>query len=138
MRNNLELRRVVKILKGYGIIYVTGRGRHPKFYDPETKKSYPIKSHGKKTLILAYALNDLIDKEKKSLLSFAYLCALFIISIKLTSSMILFGGCILFATYFFSRKIYNFLKIFQNIKLHQSQLMLCVSFPLDSYHGHQS
>jgi len=26
------------------------------------QKSYPVKSHGKKTLILPYALNDLIDK----------------------------------------------------------------------------
>ena len=33
-----------------------------KFYDPESKKSYPVKSHGKKTMILPYALNDLIDK----------------------------------------------------------------------------
>ncbi|MFV1951653.1 MAG: type II toxin-antitoxin system HicA family toxin [Nitrospinota bacterium] len=62
MSKNLELRKAIKILKKYGIIYVTGKGRHPKFYDPETKKSYPIKSHGKKTTILAYALNDLIDK----------------------------------------------------------------------------
>ena len=31
-------------------------------YDPETRRSYPIKSHGNKTLILSYALNDLIDK----------------------------------------------------------------------------
>jgi len=49
------------ILK-YGIIYVSGKGRHPKFYDPETHRSYPVKSHGNKTLILSYALNDLIDK----------------------------------------------------------------------------
>jgi hypothetical protein len=41
---------------------VTGSGRHPKFYEPQTKKSYPIKSYGKKTMILSYALNDLIDK----------------------------------------------------------------------------
>jgi hypothetical protein len=33
-----------------------------KFYDSETHKSYPIKSHGKKTLILSYALEDLIQK----------------------------------------------------------------------------
>jgi len=46
----------------YGIIYVTGGGRHPKIYDSETHKSYPIKSHGKKTLILSYALDDLIKK----------------------------------------------------------------------------
>ncbi|CAN2039205.1 Ribonucleotide reductase, alpha subunit [Candidatus Magnetomoraceae bacterium gMMP-15] len=58
----LELRKVINILKQYGIIYVTGKGRHPKFYDPEIKKSYPVKSHGKKTIILRYALNDMINK----------------------------------------------------------------------------
>ncbi len=57
-----ELRKVIKLLKGFGIIYVAGKGRHPKFFDPETNRSYPIKSHGRKTLILPYALNDLIDK----------------------------------------------------------------------------
>ena len=62
MPKPLELRKVIRILKRYGIIYVTVKGRHPKFYDPETHKSYPIKSHGKKTLILSYALNDLIEK----------------------------------------------------------------------------
>ena len=35
---------------------VSGKGRHPKFYDPETHRSYPIKSHGNKTLILSYPL----------------------------------------------------------------------------------
>ncbi len=62
MPKSIELRKVIKILKKYSIIYVTGKGRHPKFYDLETKKSYPIKSHGKKTAVLSYALNDLIDK----------------------------------------------------------------------------
>ncbi len=62
MPKPLELRKVRKTLKRYGIVYVTGKGRHPKFYDPETSKSYPIKSHGKKTLILTYALEDLIKK----------------------------------------------------------------------------
>jgi len=62
MPKPLELRKVTRILKQYGIIYITGKGRHPKFYDPDTKKSYPIKSHGKKTLILSYALSDLIEK----------------------------------------------------------------------------
>jgi len=62
MPKPLELRKVTKILNMYGIIYVTGKGRHPKFYDPETHMSYPIKSHGKKTLILPYALDDLIEK----------------------------------------------------------------------------
>ena len=62
MPKPLELRKVKRLLKKYGIIYVSGKGRHPKFYDPETRRSYPIKSHGNKTLILSYALNDLIDK----------------------------------------------------------------------------
>ncbi len=62
MPKPLELRRVINLLKEYGIIYVSGKGRHPKFFDPETRQSYPVKSHGKKTLVLPYALNDLIDK----------------------------------------------------------------------------
>ena len=62
MPKPLELRKVIKRLKKYDIVYVTGKGRHPKFYDPETKRNYPIKSHGKKTLILSYALEDLIKK----------------------------------------------------------------------------
>ena len=62
MPKNLELRKVISRLRKYGVLYVTGKGRHPKFFDPETKKSYPIKSHGKKTLILPYALEDLIKK----------------------------------------------------------------------------
>ncbi|MCP4352124.1 MAG: type II toxin-antitoxin system HicA family toxin [Desulfobacterales bacterium] len=62
MPNPLELRKVIKILRNYGVVYVTGKGRHSKFYDPGTNKSYPVKSHGKKTLILSYALEDLIKK----------------------------------------------------------------------------
>ena len=62
MPKPLELRKAVKILKRFGIIYVTGKGRHPKFYDPEAGKSYPVKSHGKKTLVLTYALEDIIKK----------------------------------------------------------------------------
>ena len=62
MAKSLELRKVIRILKRYDIIYVTGKGRHSKFYDPETHRSYPIKSHGKKTLVLPYALEDLIKK----------------------------------------------------------------------------
>ena len=62
MPKPLELRKVIKRLRKYGIVYVSGKGRHPKLYDPETHRSYPIKSHGKKTLILSYALEDLIKK----------------------------------------------------------------------------
>ncbi len=32
------------------------------FNEQETKYSYPVKSHGNKTLILPYALGDIIDK----------------------------------------------------------------------------
>ncbi len=62
MPKALELRKVISILGKYGIEYVAGKGRHPKFFAPSTGKSYPIKSHGKKTMILVYALNDMIDK----------------------------------------------------------------------------
>ena len=62
MPKALELRKVIKILGKYGIVYVTGKGRHPKFFDLHTKKSYPVKAHGNKTMILPYALNDIIDK----------------------------------------------------------------------------
>ena len=62
MPRPIELRNLIKIFKKFGIIYIAGKGRHPKFFDPETKKSYPVKSHGNKTMILLYALNDLIDK----------------------------------------------------------------------------
>jgi predicted RNA binding protein YcfA (HicA-like mRNA interferase family) len=62
MPKNLELRKVIAALQRYGIIYVTGKGRHPKFYDPESKKTYPVKSHGGRTIILVYALEDLIKK----------------------------------------------------------------------------
>jgi predicted RNA binding protein YcfA (HicA-like mRNA interferase family) len=62
MPKALELRKVRRILKRYGIIYMAGKGRHPKFYDPETQRSYPVKSHGNKTLILPYALDDLTKK----------------------------------------------------------------------------
>ncbi len=62
MPKPLELRKVIRMLKKYGITYHTGKGRHPKFLDPVTGKSYPVKSHGNKTEILSYALNDMIDK----------------------------------------------------------------------------
>ena len=62
MPRPIELRNLIKIFKKFGIIYIAGKGRHPKFFDPETKKSYPVKSHGNKTMLLSYALNDLIDK----------------------------------------------------------------------------
>ena len=56
MPKALELRKVIKIVGKYGIVYVTGKGRHPKFFDPQTKRTYPVKAHGKKTMILSYCL----------------------------------------------------------------------------------
>lgn len=62
MPKALELRKVVQILRKVGIEYHTGKGRHPKFIHPVTGTSYPVKSHGSKTMILPYALNDIVDK----------------------------------------------------------------------------
>jgi len=36
MPKALELRKVIKLLARFGIIYVTGSGRHPKFYEPHS------------------------------------------------------------------------------------------------------
>jgi hypothetical protein len=44
MPKPLELRKVIRVLKKYGIIYITGKGRHPKFFDPETHNSRPLKN----------------------------------------------------------------------------------------------
>ena len=62
MPKALELRKVIRVLAKYGIVYKTGKSRHPKFFDPQTKRIYPVKDHGKKTMILSYALDDIIDK----------------------------------------------------------------------------
>jgi len=62
MPKPLELRKMIKLLAPYGIYYVAKTGRHPKFVHKESKQSYPVKAHGKKTMILSYALNDLINK----------------------------------------------------------------------------
>lgn len=57
-----ELRRVIKILSKYGIEFkYSKKGKHSgKFYKKE--KSFPVKTHGKKTDILSYALKGLIKK----------------------------------------------------------------------------
>ena len=59
MPNALELRNVIKLLRKYGIIYMTGKGRHPKVFDSQTKRSYPVTAHGQKTMILSYALGEI-------------------------------------------------------------------------------
>ena len=44
MPKSLELRKVKKILKKYGIMYVTGKGRHPKFMTLRPRRKEPCKS----------------------------------------------------------------------------------------------
>lgn len=62
MPKAIELRKVIKILKAYGIEFDSkSSGKHSgKFI--KGNKSFPVKAHGKKTMILPYALNGLIKK----------------------------------------------------------------------------
>ncbi len=62
MPKSLELRKVIDILRDYGVSFdpKTG-GRHSgKFV--KGNKSFPVKSHGNKTMILPYALKGLVRK----------------------------------------------------------------------------
>ncbi len=58
----LELRKVIDILRNYGIEFdPKSGGKHSgKFF--KENKSFPVKSHGNKTMILPYALKGLIRK----------------------------------------------------------------------------
>lgn len=62
MPKSLELRKVIALLKSYGIEFeAKARGRHSgKFY--RGNRSFPVKAHGMKTMILPYALKGLIKK----------------------------------------------------------------------------
>ncbi len=62
MPKAIELRKVIKVLKSYGIEFDSrSGGRHSgKFV--KMGKSFPVKTHGMKTMILPYALNGLIKK----------------------------------------------------------------------------
>lgn len=62
MPKSLELRRVIAMLKPYGVEFdAKSGGRHTgKFVRGNT--SFPVKSHGMKTMILPYALKGLIKK----------------------------------------------------------------------------
>ena len=64
MPKALELRKVIKILKEYDIEFYsnTGGKHNGKFI--KGNSSFPIKTHGKKTMSLPYALNGLIKKFK--------------------------------------------------------------------------
>jgi hypothetical protein len=62
MPKALELRKVIKIVKPYQIEFHhnTGGKHSGKFINGN--KSFPVKTHGQKTMILPYALNGLIKK----------------------------------------------------------------------------
>lgn len=62
MPKALELRKVTDRLKAHGIAFdPKSGGRHSgKFI--KGSKSFPVKAHGKKTMILSYALKGLIKK----------------------------------------------------------------------------
>lgn len=62
MPKPLELRKVIEILRDYGIEFDSkSGGRHSgKFV--KAGKSFPVKAHGMKTTILPYALKGLIKK----------------------------------------------------------------------------
>ncbi|MEK6645764.1 MAG: hypothetical protein AABY84_03710 [Candidatus Firestonebacteria bacterium] len=62
MPKALELRKVIELLKNYGIEFDSkSGGRHSgKFI--KMGKSFPVKAHGMKTTILPYALKGLIKK----------------------------------------------------------------------------
>jgi len=48
MPKPLELRKVIKRLRKYGIVYVSGKGRHPKLYDPEHIEVIPLNPMAKR------------------------------------------------------------------------------------------
>ncbi len=62
MPKPLELRKVIEILRDYGVEFDSKSGgrHHGKFV--KAGKSFPVKAHGMKTMILPYALNGLIKK----------------------------------------------------------------------------
>ncbi|RKZ92715.1 MAG: hypothetical protein DRR19_03365 [Candidatus Parabeggiatoa sp. nov. 1] len=62
MPKTLELRKVIKILKGYEIEFHPSAGGRRRYQFIKGNKSFPVKTHGKKTMILPYALNGLIHK----------------------------------------------------------------------------
>lgn len=57
-----ELRKVIRILAKQGIEFAYSKGaKHSgRFY--KGKRSFPVKTHGKKTELLSYALKGLIKK----------------------------------------------------------------------------
>jgi hypothetical protein len=62
MPKSLELRKVIKILKPYKIEFCSNTGGKHSGKFIRANKSFPVKTHGKKTIILPYALNGLIRK----------------------------------------------------------------------------
>jgi hypothetical protein len=64
MPNALELRKVIQILKPYQIKFHSNTGGKHSGKFIRDNQSFPVKTHGQKTMILPYALNGLIKKFK--------------------------------------------------------------------------
>ncbi|MGR3318752.1 MAG: hypothetical protein ACUZ8O_09765 [Candidatus Anammoxibacter sp.] len=62
MPKALELRKVIKILKDYEITFAPKSGGKHSGRFVKGNKSFPVKTHGMKTMILPYALNGLKKK----------------------------------------------------------------------------
>lgn len=62
MPKPLELRKVIKIVKPYDIEFHSNTGGKHSGKFIRANKSFPVKTHGKKTMLLPYALNGLIKK----------------------------------------------------------------------------
>jgi hypothetical protein len=62
MPKALELRKVIQILKPYQIEFDSNAGGKHSGKFIRANKSFPVKTHGQKTIILPYALNGLIKK----------------------------------------------------------------------------
>ena len=62
MPKALELRKVIELLKYFGIEFDSKSGGKHSGKFIKKGKSFPVKSHGMKTTILPYALKGLIKK----------------------------------------------------------------------------
>ena len=62
MPKSLELRKVIELLREYEIIFDSKTGGRYSGKFIKGSKSFPVKAHGMKTVILPYALKGLIKK----------------------------------------------------------------------------
>ncbi len=62
MPKAIELRKVIELLKAYDIEFTHKSGGKHSGKFVKGNKSFPVKTHGMKTMILSYALKGLIKK----------------------------------------------------------------------------